>query len=85
MSFTEIIRWLGSIGLILDIVGAFLIYKYGLPEEVSRTGSVSLVLEQEDIEEKEKGKRYDCLSKIGFSLLILGFVFQLISSIKSNL
>ena len=85
MSYTEVIKWLSPIGLILDIIGAVFIYKYGLPEEVSRTGSINLVLEQEDEEEIEKGKRFDRLSKIGFYLLIVGFLFQLISSIKSNL
>lgn len=84
MSFTEAIKWLGSVGLFLDIIGAFLIYKYGLPEEVSRTGLISRAVEQEDPEEVEKGKRYDRLSKIGFFLLILGFIFQLVSSIKTN-
>lgn len=75
------IKYIGAIGLILDIMGAYLIFKYGLPEEVSRTGSIGLILEQEDEEEKAKGKKYDKFSKIGFYLLILGFVFQLVSSI----
>lgn len=77
------IKYIGAIGLILDIIGAYLIFKYGLPEEVSRTGSIGLILEQEDEEEKEKGKKYDTFSKIGFYLLILGFIFQFVSSIKS--
>jgi hypothetical protein len=85
MSYTEVIKWLGPTGLILDIIGAIFIYKYGLPEEVSRTGSTNIVFTKVDTKEIEKGKRFDKWSKIGFYLLIVGFLFQLISSIKSNL
>ena len=65
------VKYIGSIGLILDIIGAYLIFKYGLPEEVSRTGSIGLTLEQEDEEEKALGIKYDKFSKIGFYLLII--------------
>jgi hypothetical protein len=85
MNSEDIIKWFGPIGLILDIIGAYLIFKYGLPEEVSKTGSINLVLEKVEPKEVEKAKKFDRLSKIGFYLLILGFIFQLISSLKSNL
>ena len=77
------LKYIGAIGLILDIIGACLIFMYGLPEEISRTGFNSLGTEQEDEDEKAKGKKYDRCSKIGFYLLILGFIFQLASSINS--
>lgn len=79
----ELIKILGPFGLILDIAGAYLIFKFGLPEEISRTGSGFLVIAGENPEEIAKAKKYDKFSKIGFYLLIFGFVFQLISSIKS--
>ena len=84
MSWIEIIKWISPFGLILDILGAVLIYKYGLPEEVSRTGSIVRVVEEEDETEIIKAKKYDEYSRIGFWLLILGFIFQLISSIYYN-
>ena len=37
---------INSIGLIADIAGAVLLYRYGLPERISRTGSVFLVTGQ---------------------------------------
>lgn len=83
MNFLEIIKWFSPIGLILDMIGAFLIFKFGLPEEISRTGSGYMILEQEDPEEIATAKKYDKLSKLGFRLLIVGFAFQLISSLKS--
>ena len=41
-----------SIGLIADIIGAWLLYHYGLPEPLSRTGAGHLILEQTDEAEK---------------------------------
>lgn len=69
-----------SIGLVLDIAGVILLYQYGLPEPLSRTGAKHLILEQSDAAEADKAKRYDCLARVGVSLLILGFGFQLISN-----
>ena len=72
------------LGLILDILGAFLIYKYGLPEDVSKTGVIYRVIEQEDEDEKLKAIKYDKYSRTGFGLLIMGFILQLISSLYYN-
>ena len=72
---------ISSVGLILDIVGALLIWKYGLPESINRKGMGFLVLESVDDEQILKAKRYDRLSKIGLSLLILGFSLQLLSNL----
>lgn len=84
MSWIDFIKWFSPIGLLLDIIGAILIYKYGLPEEVSRSGTTVIIMEQEDEDEKLKALKYDKCSRIGFWLLIIGFMFQLISSIYYN-
>ncbi len=69
-----------SIGLVFDIMGALLLWKYGLPEPISREGHVHLVLEQVDEDEKAKAKKYDRWSYGGLILLILGFGLQLVSN-----
>lgn len=69
-----------SIGLVLDIAGALLLWKYGLPEHLSREGHVYFVLNEIDEEEKAKAKKYDRWSHAGLSLLILGFGLQLVSN-----
>jgi hypothetical protein len=83
MTCTEIIQWFTPVGLVLDVIGAILIFKYGLPADVSRKGYTCIVAEEEDETEKAKAKMYDRCSKTGFNLLILGFVFQFIASINS--
>ena len=67
-------------GLVLDIAGAILLWKYGLPESISREGTITLSIGQVDEAEVAKAKTYDCWSKLGLTLLILGFIFQLISN-----
>lgn len=71
---------INSIGLVLDIAGALLLWKYGLPESISREGRVYRVLEQDDEEEKAKAKKYDRWSRLGLFLLVGGFFLQLVSN-----
>ncbi len=67
---------LSSIGLFLDIVGAILIFIYGLASSLSHAGAY---IANEPSEEEEIA-RYNMRSRIGLALLILGFTFQLISN-----
>ncbi|MDD5456572.1 MAG: hypothetical protein PHV30_06015 [Candidatus Margulisbacteria bacterium] len=71
---------LNSLGLILDIVGACMIFKFGLPENINKEGHSHLILEQIDEKEKKKAQNYDSFSVVGLSLLIFGFLLQLISN-----
>ncbi len=71
---------INSLGLILDIFGAILIFLFGISPNISREGHINLILEQEDTSEKEKAKKYDSYSRIGMYLLIAGFILQLISN-----
>ena len=45
-----------SIGLFLDIVGAVLIFKYGLPEKVDREGLDYVIVSGKDEKEIQKAK-----------------------------
>ncbi len=71
---------LNSGGLILDICGVVLLFKYGLPADISRTGATYIITEQRDEAEVERARKYDRLGHLGLALLIGGFVFQLASN-----
>ena len=71
---------LNTFGLVFDILGAILLFKFGLPEDVSRSGHTYLVLEQEDSNEKAKGVFYDRWGKVGLVSLIIGFLLQAVSN-----
>lgn len=72
---------INSAGLIMDIVGAVMLWKYGLPEALSREGHSYLILEQTDEAEKAKAARYDHWSRAGLGLLTAGFGLQLVSNV----
>lgn len=71
---------INSLGLLADITGAVLVWRFGLPETVSRSGSQFLILEQRDEQEAAKAKRYDSLAKLGIGCLVGGFALQLVSN-----
>jgi hypothetical protein len=71
---------LSSIGLASDIMGALLLWKFGLPENINRKGMSFLALESNDEKEINKAKKYDKLSMFAVLLLVLGFILQLISN-----
>ena len=68
---------LASSGLVFDIIGARLIFKYGIPPRIDAQGHQHLILEQIDEDEKAKAATYIKRSEVGIGLLILGFALQL--------
>ena len=68
-----------SAGLLCNIIGAILLWKFGLPEKIDRDGHGALLLEQISQKEIKKAERYDCWSNTAVSLLVIGFVLQLMS------
>ena len=69
-----------TFGLIFDMLGTILLFKFGLPKEISRSGHSRLILEQEDPEEKKKAENYDKFGKAGIFFLFIGFLFQALSN-----
>jgi hypothetical protein len=68
---------LRTVGLVFDICGVVFVFKYGLPEPLSREGSIYLILEQTDEAEKAKARKYDIWARVGLWLLLIGFILQL--------
>ena len=73
-------RMLAAIGLALDLSGALLLWKYGLPESLSRDGSMNLICEQQDQAEVAKARRYDRWATAALCLISLGFALQLLAT-----
>jgi hypothetical protein len=74
-------KLVNSIGLGADIIGAVLLWRFGLPRDVRRSGASYLLLEQTDEREVAKAKRYDALGTLGICLLAAGFALQLLSNL----
>ncbi|MDX2191510.1 MAG: hypothetical protein SFY32_16785 [Bacteroidota bacterium] len=71
--FSQIIN---SIGLFFDFIGAFLLFRYGLPPQIGKEGGIFLYPSNH---KNIKANFFDKMSNLGFILLMLGFTFQLIS------
>ncbi|EIM01027.1 hypothetical protein [Rhodanobacter thiooxydans] len=69
--------WLNTIGLLANFIGAVLIWRYGLPEQLHRDGLEAITVSQVDERQVAKAQLYDCISRIGMFLLTSGFLVQL--------
>lgn len=83
MDTANIPQILNIIGLLLDITGVIILFKYGLPADVNPYGHTYLIAEQEDDQEKIKAKKYKKLSRMALTLIIIGCLFQASSSVIS--
>jgi hypothetical protein len=70
-----------EVGLLFDIVGVVLVWRYGLPPSVDRMGLKYIVTSDRDESEIAKARRYDSLSHIGLGLIVTGFLLQLLSNV----
>lgn len=69
---------LSIVGLGLDIIGAVLIWRYGLPVGLLKSdGPLKAIAHPENEEEAKTISRYETCSKMGVGLLIAGFALQL--------
>jgi len=69
------------IGLVLSLVGAIVIFFFGLSPMISESGATHLIAEQVDESEIKRAKKYKVISRVGLILLIVGFLFQLLKAI----
>jgi len=64
---------------LLGLAGSIIIFFFGLPPQVSKDGTISLILEQQDESEAKKYKLYKKLSYLGIILIGLSFFIQIIN------
>jgi hypothetical protein len=75
-------NWLTIIGLVLDIIGVIMVFKYGLPSRVKEKGSAFGGTETSDQELKRNAgnRSIEIRANVGLVFLLLGFVFQLVAN-----
>ncbi len=67
---------ISAIGLLLDIIGVLLLWRFGLPPKLRRGGVSFFVLEQKDENEAKKARLYDRIAHVAIFLIVLGFALQ---------
>jgi hypothetical protein len=73
-------RTVNAVGLVMDIVGALLLWQFGLPEALARDGG-EFLWEEPTPEGKKKAKRNVRWSRFAIGLIVLGFLLQLASDV----
>lgn len=72
---------LNTIGLSLDLIGVVLLFFFGLTKNISKEGDTYIIHDMyPNKKEIKKWKIFNTASIIGFFLVILGFLFQIISN-----
>jgi hypothetical protein len=72
-----------SFGLVLDIVGGFILFWRGFPQPSFPRGDALLVHKRGSTtaeKSREEKEQYTRISKLGLALLMIGFVFQLLAT-----
>ncbi len=68
-----------TVGLILDIFGVVLLFRFGLPPDVSRDGTVGFALGTDE-REARRAKRYARISWTALGLIVTGFLLQIVAT-----
>ena len=70
-----------SIGLAFDIIGVFILWRYGLPEALIRGGFgyVDPIVESDPVE-KARAEQYNMWSRVALYLIVGGFFLQIVGA-----
>ena len=71
-----------SIGLLCDIAGVILLFRFGLPSRVPRIGRLVLETSKEEDAAIEAGqRRFERMARLALALLVSGFALQLVGAL----
>jgi hypothetical protein len=68
---------LNIIGLVLNLVGVIILFRYGMPFHVPTGGAVHLVTEQVDAAEKALESKYGIFGYFGLLAIVVGTGMQI--------
>lgn len=69
-------KYLSLVGQILEIIGAAILFQYGVPPYTPKYGGAVITYSGVTPEQKGKTKRYSKMNKIGFGFILIGFLLQ---------
>jgi hypothetical protein len=71
---------LNAFGLLANLSGVLLLFRYGMPYRVSTGGSSILVSDTTDPHEIAMDQRYKRLGLLGLALIVLGTIAQIVAA-----
>jgi hypothetical protein len=69
------------IGLVLNLIGVIILFRYGMPYRVRTGGAQYLLLERKDEGAKVLEVEYDNFGLLGLGAVLIGTAFQIIGSV----
>lgn len=69
-------QWIGTAGVILNLVGVLILFRFGMPFRV-RTGGLQMLAWGEDDDAKRLEDRYSFLGWAGLAFVVIGAACQL--------
>ena len=76
----ELSRIVNAVGLIFDIIGVVMLWRFGLPQRINEEGREIAVYNESD-ETKAVARRFKKLSLTAVCLIVFGFSLQLASDL----
>jgi len=71
-------------GLVMNLAGVILLFRYGMPYRVRSEGLSYYVTETADKDKLAAERRYDLLGKLGLVLIVLGTLAQITATLEIN-
>jgi hypothetical protein len=68
-------------GLVMNLVGVILLFRYGMPFRVRTDGAITLITEQSNLDAVKIESLYTILGYVGLALIILGTLAQIVAAL----
>jgi hypothetical protein len=75
---------LNIIGLVLNLVGVIILFRYGMPFHVPTGGAIHLVAEQVDAAEKALESWYEIFGYLGLLAIVVGTGMQVVGAYRAG-
>jgi hypothetical protein len=75
---------LNIIGLVLNLVGVIILFRYGMPFHVPTGGALLLVTDQIDAAEKAVESWYEIYGYFGLLAIFVGTVMQIVGAYRAG-
>ena len=74
---------LGALGLVVNLAGVLILFRYGMPYRVETGGAIHRIAEGMNPSEKRKDALYKRLGILGIALAVLGILLQIVATLTT--
>jgi hypothetical protein len=75
---------LNILGLVLNLVGVIVLFRYGMPFHVPTGGAINMILEQSNPAAKALERRYEIVGYFGLIAIVVGTGMQIVGAYRAG-